>query len=495
MVSTNFHARVLCALFLPLFAVACGDEATDKCDNGFSKSADGKCVDVDECAAGTDNCGTNGTCANTAGGFTCACNQYYSGDGVTCSDVDECATNNGDCGAASAWTCSNNVGAVPTCTDINECTANTDNCDPHATCTNTTGGFTCACNTGYDGNGTDCVDEDGCADNPCDDAGDTGATCADVAAPATGFTCTCSSHFENATCTDINECLTNNGDCDINATCSNTTGSSTCTCNQYYSGNGTTCSDVDECATNNGDCGAASAWTCSNNVGEAPTCTDINECIVETDDCDTNATCANTIGGYTCVCNDGYAGSGTACADVDECTDNTDNCDVNATCANTSPPQEFTCTCNQYWQGDGVTCTDVDECASDNGDCGDAVDWQCANNIGTAPTCTPIIRISGVINDLPNSNYNGSSVVVRVYGAADEILDPIYEQVISVSGFGPLEDEPYEFVVEDGTYYVRAFRDANDDGLPQLPFETQSAGLEVVVSGASALNQNLVLQC
>ena len=47
-------------------------------------------------------------------------------------------------------------------TDIDECNENpgsdnSDNCNLHATCTNTVGSFTCACNTGYSGNGVDCT--------------------------------------------------------------------------------------------------------------------------------------------------------------------------------------------------------------------------------------------------------------------------------------------------------------------------------------------------
>ena len=37
-------------------------------------------VDFDEC----NNCSTNAACTNTPGGFTCTCNQGYTGDGVTC---------------------------------------------------------------------------------------------------------------------------------------------------------------------------------------------------------------------------------------------------------------------------------------------------------------------------------------------------------------------------------------------------------------------------
>ena len=42
-------------------------------------------LDIDECQTGDNNC-HNGyaTCSNTEGGFTCACNSGYIGDGVTC---------------------------------------------------------------------------------------------------------------------------------------------------------------------------------------------------------------------------------------------------------------------------------------------------------------------------------------------------------------------------------------------------------------------------
>jgi len=40
---------------------------------------------------------------------------------------------------------------------------------------------------------------------------------------------------------DIDECATNNGGCNTLASCSNTPGSFTCTCNIGYTGNGITC--------------------------------------------------------------------------------------------------------------------------------------------------------------------------------------------------------------------------------------------------------------
>ena len=38
---------------------------------------------------------------------------------------------------------------------------------------------------------------------------------------------------------DIDECETGDDDCDLNAYCSDTDGSFTCTCNAGFSGNGT----------------------------------------------------------------------------------------------------------------------------------------------------------------------------------------------------------------------------------------------------------------
>ena len=41
--------------------------------------------------------------------------------------------------------------------DNDECTLGSHNCHGNATCTNTDGSFTCACNVGYTGNGVTCA--------------------------------------------------------------------------------------------------------------------------------------------------------------------------------------------------------------------------------------------------------------------------------------------------------------------------------------------------
>jgi len=41
---------------------------------------------------------------------------------------------------------------------------------------------------------------------------------------------------------------------------------------------------------------------------------DINECSVGSDNCDSKATCLNTVGSFTCICNSGYFGDGITCS-------------------------------------------------------------------------------------------------------------------------------------------------------------------------------------
>ena len=40
---------------------------------------------------------------------------------------------------------------------------------------------------------------------------------------------------------------------------------------------------------------------------------DINECTSRIANCHTNAACANTLGSFTCTCNQGYTGNGVSC--------------------------------------------------------------------------------------------------------------------------------------------------------------------------------------
>ena len=92
---------------------------------------------------------------------------------------------------------------VYVCSDVDECNGGTDgtmwhDCHANATCTNTDGSFTCACDIGYEE-----VD------------------------PINGIDCS-----------DIDECTELTDDCDVDATCTNTDGSFTCACNEGFVGDG-----------------------------------------------------------------------------------------------------------------------------------------------------------------------------------------------------------------------------------------------------------------
>ena len=120
-------------------------------------------------------------------------------------------------------------------TDIDECLARP--CHMNATCTNNNGSYDCTCDSGFEGNGTYCVDKNECEEHPCHKH----ATCANRP-NGMGYNCNCKNGYSgNGThCIDVNEC-DGGHNCDANASCANTEGSFNCTCNPGYSGDGVVC--------------------------------------------------------------------------------------------------------------------------------------------------------------------------------------------------------------------------------------------------------------
>ena len=379
---------------------------------------------------GSTGGGTGGGATGGGGGGSTACGGTLTLCSSMCVDLSASLENCGSCGnvCGNGRVCINSTcellpddcttaqcGSGFFCDPITRkcaagCRLSTD-CPSGGTCS--TGGA-CSCPTGQHACGQRCVSNslpNSCGTTSCSlcpAPANASPTCNGTAC---NFSCNVGFVQQGSACVDVDECLTANGGCDANATCTNTVGSRTCACRAGFTGDGSTCTDVDECATGNGGCttnatctNTPGARTCACNSGYTgdgiTSCTDVNECLTANGGCSANASCANTPGGRTCMCLTGYSGDGVTCTDINECSTGNGGCTTNATCTNT--PGARTCACNLGYSGDGVTaCTDVNECLTNNGGC--SSNASCTNTPGSR-TCMCL------------SGYSGNGIICSMAG-------------------------------------------------------------------------------
>ncbi|XP_048587507.1 hemicentin-1 isoform X2 [Nematostella vectensis] len=332
------------------------------CGAGYSKAADGACVDVDECAEfrsrpsrGTHPC--THSCQNTLGSYSCTCDKGFALKDGKCLDIDECVgvvCNHGCRNTDGSYECYCFSGyeliAGGQCRDIDECRVNASVCGPKQ-CANTMGGYKCL---------------DSCS---------------------LGFKRT----LEGA-CVDVNECVEGGHDCKFTHFCMNTHGSFYCTCPRGFKSKtpGGPCQDVNECVDFPGLC----QYKCQNTRGsfkclcppggylkaDGLSCGGIDGCVLNNLKCDQR--CGFSEQGYSCECVKGYrlAIDRQSCVDIDECSSNqTNSCQYQ--CINTEGGYQCKCPPGYRTSPDGRTCMDDDECAGSDGVC--QRDEQCFNTKGS----------------------------------------------------------------------------------------------------------------
>eukprot|EP00736_Rhodelphis_marinus_P008888 Rmarinus@m.22865 len=272
-----------------------------------------------------------------------------------------------------AWSESSTM-AVDVIPVYDPCELHLHDCDLNATCAHVGGGeYSCTCNLGFEGDGFVCADVDECVEetHACPEN-------ADCVNALGSYSCVChSGYFGNGL-----ECTA----CAPDAWSPwGSVVAADCECNAGYDGDGTTsCGDVDECSVGSHNCNIDAE--CENSVGSF-TCGCQNDFWGDGVDCAACASHASSSGGVSasdCVCDEGYSGDGSvSCKDVNECATGAHTCDTNAACTNEAGG--YSCACNAGYSGAGDSCVNIVECDVGTHNCD--VNAACADSDGSF-TCT-----------------------------------------------------------------------------------------------------------
>ncbi|XP_012935927.1 uncharacterized protein LOC101854936, partial [Aplysia californica] len=332
------------------------------CPKGYVAS-NAVCVDINECSNLTHPvCPEHSTCTNAVGNFSCSCDKGYRKD----------------------------IGAVFKCNDIDECAEGTHDCQQD--CDNTDGSFSCSCLNG------NILQDDGrtCKQNSSIEAICNAQGCSDDCTldEDQKAVCSCPKGYKlsNKThCVDIDECNTENKFC--KQKCANSDGGFSCSCytgyklqadqtscsacqHPYY---GEDCKSICDC-NGHGTCDSVRGCICSDGWKGESCSQDVNECAEKEQPCPDNQVCSNTVGSYTCSCDEGFATVNGTCLDINECLDVIDHsCSLKIEeCVNTVG--SFDCVCRKgYARGENGTCEDIDECATKSHRC----EHKCENTEGS----------------------------------------------------------------------------------------------------------------
>uniref|UniRef100_A0AC34RPE9 EGF-like domain-containing protein n=1 Tax=Panagrolaimus sp. JU765 TaxID=591449 RepID=A0AC34RPE9_9BILA len=287
-----------------------GDSYLCNCKKGFRQVAgiSGKCEDIPECndpkLNDCDKTPGRATCHELPGSFNCSCNKNYKGDGKNCIPEDPCEI------------------SYP-CATI-----------PGTKCVNNNGKAVCECKVGFvrqiadtNNKSAPCYDVNTAPVNNCTICDNATAVCQKLKPDAPFFECVCRPGYQrNAAgkCVNINECQkASDNNCDDNANCFDKEPAIDgkrfeCRCKPGFEGEGTLnkCKDHDECKNKT-----------------------LNACP------DPNTHCVNTVGSYSCACNDGLRkmkGS-ELCVNINECEEGLAHCPLMAKCVDKTPG--FDCEC------------------------------------------------------------------------------------------------------------------------------------------------------
>ncbi|PAA47595.1 hypothetical protein BOX15_Mlig002622g2, partial [Macrostomum lignano] len=370
----------------------------------------GRCEDINECDnPALNKCHASATCTNTQGSYTCACQKGYIGDGINCQDVDECLSGTANCdknalcvNTPGGFDCRCSAGLLgngTTCDDVDECDKKKprNQCHKLATCINKNPGYACVCPPGFDGTGFFCAKR-----NPCSTPGlcSSNATCV---FDGTNTRCICKSGYvgNGRICVADNSCTAGTHTCDVaTSTCvPRKPIGFDCECKPGFHKEGNLCVDNDECDPASpyfrpGVCGDPLMAKCANSPGgfnclctalaikSGIRCIPLDVCKRGGAEagCSPHANCEYLSPGHRCVCKPGFVGDGKTCTDIDECTDGTDACYGGATCRNTVGGYRCECPKGLVQAADPRTCVDFDECTNDPYICGNYS--RCVNTRG-----------------------------------------------------------------------------------------------------------------